>query len=156
MCFPASATADSAVVDIFNVTANTWSTAVLSIARQYLAATSLPDHGIAFVAGGYSAFFVIWIMIFLESVNGFGRNALATSHVPATLTRFVFLPAIPSPYFSKTVDIFNVIANTWSKASLSFGRLNLQATSLPSHGIAIFAGGNGIFPNSKYALQIAA
>lgn len=59
MCLPASATADSAVVDIFNVTANTWSTAVLSIARQYLAATSLPDHGIAFVAGGYSAFFVI-------------------------------------------------------------------------------------------------
>jgi hypothetical protein len=44
--------ADSNVVDIFNVRAGTWSTAALSQARGYLAATSLPDAGVAIFAGG--------------------------------------------------------------------------------------------------------
>jgi hypothetical protein len=42
----------SNVVDIFNVRAGTWSTAVLSQARSNLAATSLPDAGVAIFAGG--------------------------------------------------------------------------------------------------------
>jgi hypothetical protein len=42
----------SNVVDIFNVTSGTWSTAVLSQARKFLAATSLPDAGVAIFAGG--------------------------------------------------------------------------------------------------------
>jgi hypothetical protein len=40
------------VVDIFNVRTGTWSTAALSQARRYLAATSLPDAGVAIFAGG--------------------------------------------------------------------------------------------------------
>ncbi len=40
------------VVDIFNATAGTWSTAALSVARVGLAATSLPSAGLAFFAGG--------------------------------------------------------------------------------------------------------
>ena len=44
--------AASSVVDIFNVRAGTWSTAALSQARGYLAATSLPDAGVAIFAGG--------------------------------------------------------------------------------------------------------
>ncbi len=40
------------VVDIFNVTSGTWSTAALSQARSDLAATSLPNAGVAFFAGG--------------------------------------------------------------------------------------------------------
>ena len=44
----------SNVVDIFNVTAGTWSTAALSQARGGLAATSLPDAGVAIFAGGDS------------------------------------------------------------------------------------------------------
>ncbi len=42
----------SSVVDIFNVRAGTWSTAALSQARSFLAATSLPDAGVAIFAGG--------------------------------------------------------------------------------------------------------
>ena len=42
----------SSVVDIFNVRAGTWSTAALSQARSNLAATSLPDAGVAIFAGG--------------------------------------------------------------------------------------------------------
>ena len=44
----------SNVVDIFNVRAGTWSTAALSQARIYLAATSLPEAGVAIFAGGDS------------------------------------------------------------------------------------------------------
>ncbi len=49
----------SRVVDIFNVTTNSWSTAVLSVARDSVAATSLPNAGLAFFAGGLSELFLI-------------------------------------------------------------------------------------------------
>ena len=39
-------------VDIFNVITGNWSTAVLSEARNNLAATSLPNQGLAIFAGG--------------------------------------------------------------------------------------------------------
>ncbi len=48
----------SNVVDIFDATAGTWSTAALSAARAFLAATSLPSAGLAFFAGGYGTFFL--------------------------------------------------------------------------------------------------
>ncbi len=40
------------VVDIFNATTGTWSVANLSQARVHLAATSLPNVGVAMFAGG--------------------------------------------------------------------------------------------------------
>ncbi len=42
----------SDVVDIFDGSSGRWSTAVLSVARQYLSATSLPNQGLAIFAGG--------------------------------------------------------------------------------------------------------
>jgi hypothetical protein len=42
----------SNVVDIFNVASGAWSTAALSQARYDLAATSLPNAGVAVFAGG--------------------------------------------------------------------------------------------------------
>jgi hypothetical protein len=39
-------------VDIFNVTSGSWSTASLSVGRWFLAATSLPNFGVAIFAGG--------------------------------------------------------------------------------------------------------
>ena len=42
-------------VDIFNATSGVWSTAALSVARVYLAATSLPNLGVAIFAGGLCA-----------------------------------------------------------------------------------------------------
>ncbi len=44
---------------------------------------------------------------------------------------------------SDVVDIFNAIAGTWSTAKLSLARRDLSATSLPSQGLALFAGGAG-------------
>ena len=42
-----------------------------------------------------------------------------------------------------TVDIFNATSGVWTNATLSVARVNLAATSLPSEGLAIFAGGQG-------------
>ncbi len=41
-------------VDIFDATSGRWTTAVLSVARDFLAATSLPNQGLALFAGGLS------------------------------------------------------------------------------------------------------
>jgi hypothetical protein len=46
-------------VDIFNATSGVWSTAALSVARQYLTATSLPNYGLAFFAGGAGTYFML-------------------------------------------------------------------------------------------------
>ena len=40
------------VVDIFDGSSGRWSTAVLSVGRYYLSATSLPNQGLAIFAGG--------------------------------------------------------------------------------------------------------
>ncbi len=47
----------SDAVDIFNVKSGTWTTVVLSAARYGLAATSLPNDGLAIFAGGVGALF---------------------------------------------------------------------------------------------------
>jgi len=41
-------------VDIFNARSGIWTTAALSVARYWLAATSLPNDGLAIFAGGQS------------------------------------------------------------------------------------------------------
>ena len=48
----------SMTVDIFNAKTGGWSTAQLSEARYNLAATSLPDQGLAIFAGGYTGMHV--------------------------------------------------------------------------------------------------
>jgi hypothetical protein len=45
----------SNAVDIFDVTSGRWTTAVLSVVRGGLAATSLPNQGLAMFAGGFSS-----------------------------------------------------------------------------------------------------
>ncbi len=45
----------SNAVDIFNATSGRWTTAALSVARNDLAATSLPNQGLAVFAGGFSS-----------------------------------------------------------------------------------------------------
>ncbi len=50
-------------VDMFNARSGVWTTAALSIARCYLAATSLPNEGLAIFAGGSSALHVLMSVI---------------------------------------------------------------------------------------------
>jgi len=126
-------------VDIFNATAGTWSTAVLSAARGNLAATSLPNLGVAIFAGGYSTccrvcFGFSGCISFVRRNYGW-NNVLDTCHC-------LTLCADGNAY-SVNVDIFNATAGTWSTAVLSAARWTLAATSLPNLGVAIFAGGEG-------------
>ncbi len=53
----------SNVVDIFDVRSGAWTTAALSVARSFLAATSLPNDGVAMFAGGWGAFFSVHFLI---------------------------------------------------------------------------------------------
>jgi hypothetical protein len=46
-------------------------------------------------------------------------------------------------YYFKVVDIFDANAGTWYTAQLSVARSSISATSLPSQGLAVFAGGEG-------------
>ena len=60
----------SNAVDIFNVMSGAWSTAALSVARNDLAATSLPNVGVAIFAGGLGTLchvdFRIFVCCFLR------------------------------------------------------------------------------------------
>ena len=129
-------------VDIFNATAGTWSTAVLSAARGNLAATSLPNLGVAIFAGGYSTccrvcFRFSGCISFVRRIYGWNKCSNVLDKCQCLI-----LCADGNAY-SVAVDIFNATAGTWSTAVLSAARWTPAATSLPNLGVAIFAGGEG-------------
>jgi hypothetical protein len=59
-------------VDMFNATSGVWTTAALSVARNYFAATSLPNERLAIFAGGASASYVLMSVIAGGGVLGGG------------------------------------------------------------------------------------
>ncbi len=129
----------SNAVDIFNVTSGVWSTAALSEGRGYLAATSLPNVGVAIFAGtcchvdlSYSSRVVLFWL---------GNRMLEWAEAGLLIACASLMPCAGGGIFSNAVDIFNAASGTWSTAALSVARPYLAATSLPNHGIAIFAGG---------------
>ncbi len=61
-------------VDIFNATSGVWTNANLCVARYGLAATSLPNYGLAIFAGGSSASYVL--MTVIARVLCFGRGRM--------------------------------------------------------------------------------
>ncbi len=63
----------SNAVDIFNVTSGAWSTAALSVARYGIAATSLPNVGVAIFAGGGSTCSRVYFRIFASCVVRVGE-----------------------------------------------------------------------------------
>jgi hypothetical protein len=63
----------SNAVDIFNVMSGAWSTAALSVARVSLAATSLPNLGVAIFAGGDSTCSHVFSRIFACCIVFFGK-----------------------------------------------------------------------------------
>ncbi len=145
---PCSAVNDvvfSDAVDIFNVTSGTWSTAALSVPRRYLAATSLPNVGVAIFAGGQSTCFHVYFRLFF-CCFGLGNGMVEWAGV-GLLSAFASLTPVADGQssFSDAVDIFNVTSGTWSTAALSVPRYGLAATSLPNVGVAIFAGGGSTF-----------
>jgi hypothetical protein len=132
------------VVDIFNVTAGTWSTAALSQGRQFLAATSLPNAGVAIFAGGFGTCCCDCLSCCRMGLGARGMHELEEYGVLMTCASLMPC-SVGSQVPSNVVDIFNVAAGTLSTAVLSQARFLLAATSLPNAGVAIFAGGQGSF-----------
>jgi hypothetical protein len=135
-------TADGAyfnVVDVYNVTTGTWSTAQLSVARSELAATSVGN--VALFAGGGSA----GALFCREGGRGGVYCCVRVLRVlqycgsvcPATTSSL--MRATAGGVDSNAVDVYNVTTGTWSTAQLSVGRANLAATSVGN--VALFAGG---------------
>jgi hypothetical protein len=130
----------SNAVDIFNVTSGAWSTANISVAREDLAATSLPNVGVVIFAGGACTCCQVFFGCSRFLGTGFwSRQRLGMLIACASLTPC----AAGSSIFFNAVDIFNVTSGAWSTAALSVARRSLAATSLPNVGVAIFAGGLG-------------
>ena len=69
----ASGNIPSNAVDIFNVTSGAWSTAALSVGRYNLAATSLPNVGVAIFAGGGDTCSRVYFRIFASCVVRVGE-----------------------------------------------------------------------------------
>ena len=59
-------------VDMFNARSGVWTTAALSVVRLWLAATSLPNDGLAIFAGGWCALHVLMSVIAGGGVWGGG------------------------------------------------------------------------------------
>ena len=142
----ADSTVYSNVVDIFNVTSGAWSTAALSVARWNLAATSLPNLGVAIFAGGSGTCLYVDFCIFACFVFcSLGNRMLEWTEVWLLIACANLMPCAGGSNWQSilynVVDIFNVTSGTWSTAALSAPRRDLAATSLPNHGVAIFAGG---------------
>jgi hypothetical protein len=136
----------SNAVDIFNVTSGAWSTAALSVARYYLAATSLPNVGVAIFAGGYCTCCHVYFCIFACcAAAGWGMGWLSGRRLGLLIACASLMPCAVGSGPSNAVDIFNVTSGAWSTAALSVAQYCLAATSLPKVGVAIFAGGAGTY-----------
>jgi serine/threonine protein kinase len=143
----ATADASSKVVDIFDANAGTWRTAQLSVARYDLTATSLPLQGLALFAGPSK------VVDIFDANAGTWRTAqlsvarydLAATSLPsqglALFAGGIVMFSNRTYFYVKVVDIFDANAGTWRTAQLSVARSDLTATSLPSQGLALFAGG---------------
>ena len=64
-------------VHIFNSTVGVWTTAALSVARSGVAATSLPNDGLAIFAGGQGAQCVLMLVIAVVE-NSVGKGGMCT------------------------------------------------------------------------------
>ena len=53
-------------MDIFDGTSGRWTTAALSVERSYVAATSLPNQGLAIFAGGQNGTHVVLVLSFVD------------------------------------------------------------------------------------------
>jgi hypothetical protein len=136
------------IVDVFDVTSNRWTTATLSQARSYLAATSV-DNRYALFGGGRKGSNNSNVVDIFDSLSGMWNTT--------TLSQYrVFLAATSLGHlaffgggsletngtnsnFSNVVDIFNSTSQTWSTSTLSQARIGLASSSIGE--IVAFGGG---------------
>jgi len=134
------------VVDVYNVRSNKWTTATLSQARCFLAATSAANR-YALFAGGYEFGASNTVDIF-DSLSGVWNTATLSQArynlAAASLGNLAFFGGgnrgeLFGGETFNAVDIFNATTQTWSTATLSQNRTLLAAASIGD--IVAFGGG---------------
>ncbi|MBS1598594.1 MAG: IPT/TIG domain-containing protein [Bacteroidetes bacterium] len=143
----------SNVVDIYNTTSGTWTTSQLSERRGYLAAAAMGNK-IVFAGGlkaaSPDALPTATVDIYDVLTDSWQTAQLSEARYNLTATAAggkIFFAGgqtnsaiINSNYFSSTVDIYDVSANTWSVAHLSTKRTMLAATAIGNK--VLFGGGD--------------
>jgi hypothetical protein len=150
-------------VDMYKADSNTWTvfSTGLSVGRCGLAAASLPSQGLIFFAGGYS-YSTQTGHVLSRDIDVYNAISNTWAVAPNGLSRGRFrlvgvsLPSQGLILFaggqenpqdgrstSRVIDTYNVNTNAWTPLAtgLSPGRENPAAASLPSQGLAFFAGG---------------
>jgi len=141
------------VVDIYHANNNSWTTAKLSVARDTFTASSLPEQGIVFFAGGYGnrgqVFDTIDIYHYYNNswttaILSVPRAALTSASLANNGLVF-FIGGVVTPDYNvafafDTIDIYNVSSNNWTISKLSTPRYYAAAASLSNSGL-IFVGG---------------
>lgn len=132
---------NSATIDIYNMTSNSWTNATLSQARHGLVAITIGN--LAFFAGGNDG------VAFLDRVDIYNLTSNSWSTANLSLPRNFLAATKVGPLVmfaggynnsaSNQVDIYNTTSNMWSTAILSAPRTNLAAASVGDQ-LAIFAG----------------
>jgi hypothetical protein len=147
--YSGSITIPSTRVDIYNTTTNTWSTAELSRARSEMSAVVAGNK--IFFAGGldgspnsistvdiYDVLTNTWSTAQLSQ----GRAGLAAASVGNKVMfagGYYYMNAYGDLIFTNTVDIYDMVLNVWSTATLSVPRGLLTATTAGNK--VYFAGG---------------
>lgn len=143
----------SNIIDIYNITGNKWSQLYLSVNRTLLAATSLPNYGIVFFAGGCDSmlnpFNVIDVFDFNKNTNyqlylSNYRYKLSATSLPNGLVFFACgagYGGIPL----NSIEIYNVNIQKWQIRFLKYARESI--VSITMNNYVFFAGGdNGGIP----------
>ena len=96
----------------------------------------------------------VFIFVSLRVVLcGLGNGMVEWAGVGLLIACASLMPcAVGSGVFSNAVDIFNATSGAWSTAALSEAREALAATSLPNHGVAIFAGDPSTFVHDFFRI----
>jgi hypothetical protein len=128
-------------VDIYDVSANAWSTDTLSVARQGMVAATVGDK-VLFAGGGKSK-----VDIYDAATNNWSEALLSQPRgVSSTVTlgnKVLFFTG--DPHYNR-IDIYDASANTWSWADL-----NKSLISNPiAAGNTVFIGGGTVHTIGTY------
>jgi len=133
----------TSIVDIYDASTNTWTTAGLSVARQGLTAATI-ENKVVFAGGGYINASGIWtntntVDIYDNSTNTWTTGTLSEGRMDIAATtvgsKIYFGGGRIGMVASKTIDIYDAATNTWSTS-------NLQ---IPKTGMASITADNKIF-----------
>ncbi|MEO6219503.1 MAG: kelch repeat-containing protein, partial [Ginsengibacter sp.] len=147
---------NSARVDIYDITTNTWSNAELSQDREFIVAASVGSK--IFFAGGEkdpwgysptSGTITSRVDIYDASNNSWSTAELSTARAGIAASSVGSKVLFVGGY-SNVVDIYDNSTNTWSTSSLSEARSGISATTAGNK--IYFAGGSG--DNGKFSSKI--